>query len=568
MAFPPQFLDDIRTRVALSDIVGRHVRLKHHGNEHTGLCPFHDEKTPSFTVNEGKGFFHCFGCGAHGDVIGFVMRSEGMSFLEAVQQLANESGLKVPDATPQDTQRNRHIEELLKLNEVACHWFENCLRQNIGKPAREYLAQRGLNQESIQGFRLGFAPPRGNQLGQFLSKEGVDDELSVAAGLTRWSDKQPTTYDFFRGRIVFPITNAQGQVIAFGGRSLGPSKPKYINSPETEIFRKGRALYNLSQARGEAHRSKIIIVAEGYMDVIALHRAGFKNAVAPLGTALTEDQILQLWRYAPEPILCFDGDEAGIRAARRAAERTLPNLKAGISLAFVFLPSGQDPDSMIANGDREIVAEAIQKPVSLADFLWSRELASQSLDTPERIAAFKKRIHHLILQIKDETIRNGYFSHFRNKMKGHFFSERRGRFFNKKYVPDATTNILQTHARGRDRTGDPYHRERVLVAILVGHPELLSEVRTDFAQIEIQNAQLSQLRSALLEVSANSSRLNYQSIRAQLADLGHEQLIAKLLDRTEWNQTMTEPSIRPETNSGTALAAWRETHALHCQTTK
>ena len=565
MAFLPQFLDDIRAHLALNEIAGRRVRLTRQGNEFKGLCPFHNEKTPSFTINEDKGFFHCFGCGAHGDIFGFVMRTEGLDFIEAVERLATECGLPIPARSPKEHAKAELPRTLFELNEVASSWFEHCLNNQVGKSARTYLAERGLDNETSRHFRLGFAPDKGNPLSEFLRNKRIEDKLLLASGLIRKSEDGRSAYDFFRGRIMFPITDARGRVIAFGGRSIGKSKAKYINSPETELFRKGHTLYNVADARGPALQQNSLIVAEGYMDVIALHRAGFHNSVAPLGTALTENQIKQLWRLAPEPLLCFDGDEAGQRAARRAAERALPQLGAGLSLRFAFLPVGQDPDSLLANGSSEDLARALRSPVSLIDFLWSREIEVHPLDTPERRAALRQRLDRLTTQITDRTIREGYFAEFKKKFEDQFALSQKSPSSGARNKRKTFQAIgLRAHARGHDRSGDPNHRERVLVATLLGHPELLAEVREDFSRIEIRNVQLDQLRSALLEISASESEIDYQSARADLAERGHGEVIAKLLDRTEWNQTMIEPSVRPETDRNEALFAWRETLAIHC----
>ena len=565
MAFLPQFLDDIRAHLALNEIAARHVRLTRQGNEFKGLCPFHNEKTPSFTINEDKGFFHCFGCGAHGDIFGFVMRTEGLNFIEAVERLATECGLAIPARSQEEHAKAELVRTLYELNEVASSWFERCLNNQVGKSARTYLAERGLDNETSRHFRLGFAPDRGNPLLEFLRNKRVEDKLSLASGLIRQSDDGRSAYDFFRGRIMFPITDARGRVIAFGGRSIGESKAKYINSPETELFRKGHALYNVADARGPALQQNSLIVAEGYMDVIALHRAGFHNSVAPLGTALTEHQIKQLWRLAPEPLLCFDGDEAGQHAARRAAERALPQLGAGLSLRFAFLPVGQDPDSLLANGSSKDLARALGSPVSLIDFLWSWEIEVHPLDTPERRAALRQRLNQLTTQITDRTIREGYFADFKKKFGDRFALSQRSTSSGARNKRKTFQAIgLRAHARGHDRSGDPNHRERVLVAILLGHPELLAEVREDFSRIEIRNVQLEQLRTALLEISTSESQIDYQAARTHLAERGHGEVIAKLFDRTEWNQTMIEPSVRPETDRNEALFAWRETLAIHC----
>lgn len=565
MAFSPQFLDDIRARVALNEIVAQHVRLTRQGNEFKGLCPFHNEKTPSFTINEEKGFFHCFGCGAHGDVLGFIMRTEGLNFIEAVERLASECGLPIPTQSPEEHAKAKKAATLHEINELASSFFQHCLREPIGNAAQGYLVKRGLESTLSQHFRLGFSPEKGNRLRELLRSKRIEDHLLLESGLIRMPEDGASSYDFFRGRIMFPITDARGRVIAFGGRSIGESKAKYINSPETEVFQKRHTLYNLAGARGPAREQNAVIVAEGYLDVIALHHAGFSNSVAPLGTALTEHQIQQLWRLAQEPVLCFDGDEAGLRAARRAAERVLARLTAGYSLRFAFLPAGQDPDSLIANGDTKILIGALENPVSLIDFLWSSETDNHPLDTPERRASLRQKLDQLTTQIADRTIREGYFTDFRKRCRDLFALPQRTPKHPAKTAREPLHKVqLRTHTRGQDRSGDPDHRERVLVATLLGHPELLPEVYEDFSRIQIRNVQLDQLRIALLEISTTEPQMDYESARAYLAERGHGEVMSRLFDRTEWNQTMIEPSVRPGTDRDEALFAWRETLAIHC----
>src|SRR5579884_312472 len=327
MAFPPGFLDELRNRVSLADLVGRRVRLVRKGREHAGLCPFHNEKTPSFYVVEDKGFFHCFGCGAHGDAIGYVMRSENLDFIEAVERLAGEAGIAVPQQTPHERERAQRQKTLLEASEAAAAFYEDQLWAPAGGRAREYLMARGLDDETIRRFRLGWAPDGRQALRRALTAASFAEPLLVEAGLLRRPD-EGEAYDYFRGRVMFPIGDRAGRVIAFGARTLGDDQPKYLNSPDTPVFEKGRVLYAWAAARAHLGRDPqaSAIVVEGYMDAIALHRAGFGGAVVPLGPALTEMQLYELWRLSAEPVLCFDGDAAGQRAALRALDRALPLL--------------------------------------------------------------------------------------------------------------------------------------------------------------------------------------------------------------------------------------------------
>ncbi|MEE8443781.1 MAG: DNA primase, partial [Alphaproteobacteria bacterium] len=328
MAFPPRFLDDIRDRAGLVDIVGRRVKLTRKGREHSGLCPFHNEKTASFTVSEDKGFYHCFGCAAHGDVIAFVMNTENLSFPEAVEQLAGLAGLPMPVESPEERAREQRRAGLAEAVEAAAVWFESQLRAPTGKAALNYLRGRGLDDETTARFRLGYAPGSGDSLNQALTAQGFEEKTLIEAGLLRRPGDGRAPYGFFRDRVMFPIADKRGRTVAFGARLMGDAKAaKYINSPETPLFHKGATLYNLNLAIPALREGAEVIVAEGYMDVIALDAAGFHGAVAPLGTALTEAQIGALWRHAAEPVLCFDGDDAGARAAGRAAERALPLLR-------------------------------------------------------------------------------------------------------------------------------------------------------------------------------------------------------------------------------------------------
>ena len=414
MTFTPQFLDEIRTRLPCSEVIGRRVRLVKKGREFGGLCPFHNEKTPSFWVNDEKGFFHCFGCGAHGDVIGFSMRIDNLSFPETVEKLANEAGLEMPRFTPQERERAERQLTLHEVVEAACAWFEKQLLAPSGRAGLDYLYGRGLSDDTIKRFRLGFAPDGRAALKTALLAAGFKEPLLLEAGLIVTPDDGRDSFDFFRGRVIFPIMDRRGRAIAFGGRIMGDGQPKYLNSRDTPLFDKGRTLYALDKARagvggGAGRPPAELLVAEGYMDVIALHEAGFNGAVAPLGTAVTPEQIQALWKLAPEPIICLDGDAAGQRAALRAADRALPLLRPGYSLRFATLTDGDDPDSLIRKSGPEAFAELLGRARPLIDIVWESETAGQSIDTPERRAGLEERLKKRLSVIEDRSVQQQYF---------------------------------------------------------------------------------------------------------------------------------------------------------------
>ncbi len=394
MRYPADLLDEIRSRVPVSRVVERHVKLRRAGREYMGLSPFKTEKTPSFTVNDHKGFYHCFASGEHGDIFTFLMKVEGLTFPEAVERLASEAGVILPAPKPVDEAKASHETRLREALEEACRFFESALAGREGNAARAYLEKRGVPFSEIKSFRLGFAPDSKTALKGHLGGKGFSIAEMQDAGLLIHGEDIAIPYDRFRGRLIFPITDPKRRVIAFGGRALLPDQqPKYLNSPETELFHKGHVLFNLAAARDAAKTVKRVIVAEGYMDVIALHRAGFANAVAPLGTALTSDQLRLLWSMAPLPTLCFDGDTAGQKAAHRAIDTSLPHLEPGRSLQFAFLPEGRDPDDMVTGGAEDALAKALGEPAPLIDVLWARERDRHPLNTPEQRASLEIEAH-------------------------------------------------------------------------------------------------------------------------------------------------------------------------------
>src|SRR6266478_8359846 len=424
MRFTPQFLDELRARLPVSEVVGRRVKLKKAGREWKGLSPFQQEKTPSFTVNDQKGFYHDFSSGKHGDIISFLMETEGVGFAEAVERLAAMAGMALPAATPDAARHEQRRKTLYDVMDLAAKFFADTLASRHGAKARGYLGDRAISPATQLQFRIGYAPPDRFALKEHLGAQGIPVEDMVEAGLLVAGDDIPVPWDRFRDRVMFPITDVRSRVIAFGGRALEKDQPaKYLNSPETPLFHKGDNLYNLSAARQATHNGAPLIVVEGYVDVIAMVTTGFAATVAPLGTALTENQLALLWKMADEPILCFDGDKAGQKAAWRAADLALPHLKPGKSLRFALLPEGQDPDDLARSGGRGAIEEVIAAARGLAEVIWSREIEGGSFATPERRAALEKRIGEISYSIRDEVVRRYYRQDLAERLQRTFAPE-------------------------------------------------------------------------------------------------------------------------------------------------
>jgi DNA primase len=550
MAFPPQFLDDLRARVPTSSVVGRKVKLVRKGREFSGLCPFHSEKSPSFFVNDDKSFYHCFGCGAHGDIVSFVMQTEGLGFAETVERLAGEAGIEVPRDTPTDRRTVERRQTLEAAMEAACLYFEQSLRGPSGTGARAYLIRRGLREEDIGKFRLGWSPDQRDGLKVALKIQGFDEALLVEAGLLIRVEEKPDPYDRFRGRVMFPICDKRGRVIAFGGRILGDGQPKYLNSPETPLFHKGRSLYALHLARPAAAKKQEVILAEGYMDVIALHRAGFDTAVAPLGTAFTEEQMEELWRLAPEPLLCLDGDTAGQKAMMRAALRALPQLKAGRSLRFVTLPEGLDPDDLLGRpGGPARLRDALTAARPLVEALWEGVKLGRVLDTPERKADFSRELHAQIATIADADVRRLYQADIDQRLTALFgvapaqtvveaapsFTPSRPKFQPGKrgqwQEPDAFLKSVP-HANGRT-AGILNERftARALLAAFLNHPFLLDHWQEALAEISFADAGLDLLRREIVNLTAIRPGLDAEALQSHVAESEHAFMLSQVMQQ-------------------------------------
>jgi DNA primase len=539
--FTPDFLDELKARLRPSDIIGRRLKLKKQGNEWVALSPFTKEKTPSFYVNDQKGFYHCFSSGKHGDVISFLQEVENLSFAEAVTLLAEQAGLPIPEDRPGEHQSTEKRTGLIDAHNAAAGFFQSLLRRAQGRGAAEYLQRRGVTDVQIDEFRMGFAPAERTALKDYLINKGYAEQTLVEAGLLIKPEDGGATYDRFRNRVMFPILGARDNVIAFGGRALdADARAKYLNSPETPLFHKGGVLYNLARARTAAAEEKQpLIVCEGYMDVIALWGAGFKTAVAPLGTALTENQLALLWRATDEPILSFDGDRAGLGAAYRAIDRALPLLKPGKSLRFAFLPQGMDPDDLVRVSGAAALREVLEKAESLASVLWRRETEEKSLETPERRAALRAGLRTLIKSIGDNDVRNAYGVEFAGRLQDMFFPKRdRDGGGGPRRRPNrqgaAGSNPFRQPPRASSvlkSKGAPssFAREATLVLAAVNHPGLVHRQEEAFLGLELEDRGLQGLLSSLLAALLADPGLDSEALRSHLHNTPAAETLQRIL---------------------------------------
>ncbi len=526
MSLPPGFLDELRTRISISDVVGRKVmwdqRKSQPGKgDFWGPCPFHHEKTASFHVEDRKGFYYCFGCHAKGDALKFVQETENVGFMEAVEILAGEAGMEMPKRDPRAQEKQDRRTLLTDVMEQAVQFFRLQLKTNGAQDARAYLQRRGLTAQALDRWEIGFAPDGWQNLWDALRGKNVPEDLIIGAGLAKPSNKGGKPYDTFRNRIMFPIRDARGRAIAFGGRAMDPNdNAKYLNSPETELFDKGRSLYNHGPARAASGRGSTLVVAEGYMDVIALAEGGFQSSVAPLGTAITENQLQMLWRMSDEPIIALDGDTAGLRAAMRLIDLALPLLEAGKSLRFAIMPEGKDPDDMIRSEGPEAVQAVLDRAIPMVKLLWQRETEGKVFDSPERKAALDKSLREKIKLIRDPSIRKHYgedvkemrWQLFRGSRdsgsyqqrtgKGGGFRDgarapwRPGKGFGAIPQPRATTRA--SLVAGANDESFAAMREAVILATAITTPEVIPEFETSLERLQCADPDLAGLRDMVL----------------------------------------------------------------------
>ena len=599
MRFPPQFLDELRERLLVSEVVGRRVRLKKAGREWRGLSPFNQEKTPSFFVNDQKSMWFDFSSGKNGNIFDFVMMTEGLTFPEAVERLAGEAGLALPTISREEEARDERRKTLNDVMELAAKFFEATLASRAGAKARGYLADRGLDPATQVKFRLGYGPAERFALKEHLGKEGISTADMVEAGLLVAGEDIPVPYDRFRDRVMFPITDLRGRVIAFGGRALEKdAQAKYLNSPETPLFHKGATLYNIAAARAAAHKGAPVIAVEGYVDVIAMVTAGFEATVAPLGTALTADQLILLWKMADEPTLCFDGDSAGRRAAYRAVDLALPLIKAGKSLKFASLPEGHDPDDLVRAGGREAIGEVIGAARPLAHVLWMRETEAGGFDTPERRAAFEARIAEVTAAIGDDSVRKYYRREFGDRLRQMFDAgdrpqtrQKPGRRANSDWRTANRKENNFRHAPSRYSPvairalshGEPYvvasaqlaaspvhrgHRaaiplrEALILQAVINHPWLLHDHLEELAGVEFRHTGAARVKSELIDIFAHGAASDGEAMIAELGRRGLTEVAARM------GKAITTPSVwgaQSEAAPDDVLMTWKQLVALHRQ---
>ena len=518
MSLPPGFLDELRSRASISQVVGRKVmwdsRKSNQGKgDMWAPCPFHHEKTASFHVDDQKGYYYCFGCHAKGDALGFIKETENVSFMEAVEILAGEVGMPMPERNPQAQQKADRRTQLVETMELALQYFRLQLNTSVGADARAYLSGRALSQQALDRFEIGYAPDSWQGLWEHLTGKSVSEELILAAGLSKPSNKGKRPYDTFRNRIIFPIRDPQKRCIGFGGRAMDPNDPaKYLNSPETELFDKGRSLYNYGPAREASGKGQSLIVAEGYMDVIALAEAGFGASVAPLGTAVTQTQLQLMWRICDEPIIALDGDMAGIRAAQRVMDLALPLLEAGKSLRFAVMPNGQDPDDVLRAGGRGALHALLDAARPMVDLLWERETYGKNFDSPERKAALDKTLREKLQLIKDPSIRGHYGQAIKDKRWQLFrpkAAPKSARGFNAKTGYNLVTPQASTRNSALANGSEPSHllRHSVILASLLNCPNALPVVEGALEDLQFEKPLHRDLQQFLLQFSGAPDQL-------------------------------------------------------------
>jgi len=561
MATTDKLIEIIHDKILLSDFISKKVKLTRKGSDFIGLCPFHKEKTPSFTVSDPKGFFHCFGCSAHGDVISFVMQLDSLDFMDALEFLAKEIGVSFSDYRSFSKEENKNFKEIKGVIESSKDYFVDCLYLEEGQRVRNYLKKRNISIKAAKYFELGIATDRSNGLFNFLKNKNFKKENIIESNLIRLGSNN-SLYDFFRNRLIFPIQDERGNTIGFGGRSLNNAEPKYINSSDSDLFKKRKTLYNLHRAKSFIRKHKIpLIVVEGYVDVIAMYHAGLYGAVAPLGTALSEEQLNLMWKNYNEPIICMDGDLAGYKSALRTLSVAFPILKAGKSLQFVFLPEGKDPDNLISMGKKEYLIKLINNPMSLFDFFWKSSTENILLNTPERRAGFKKSVESKISTINDKTVRSEY----RNSFYSYFnkFVLNKKSYKNNSFSNHMDGDLDKYNINRINKNLNFINREKNLVHSIINNPSILNSLDEEFSILPLQNSELDSIRLAIIKIYEKNGFISQDNIEDLKKDVNFSKIYDKYFTNISWvNKSFIPPFVKANEDTESIIKIWRETASI------
>ena len=550
MKFGSQLIDEIKTRIKVSDIVSKKVKLAPRGNEFVGLSPFSNEKTPSFTVSDEKGFYHCFSSGEHGSVFDFVMKTENLTFKEAVKKLASYAGIKIEESTykKQDVLIQNKIKNLRNILRLSSDWYHYNLKRELktNKYLQEIFKKRNFSDNVINNFQLGYAPKRNDTLYNYLRSKNFSSKDILDSGLIIVSSKNNEKFDRFNYRIIFPIYDYFSNVVGFGGKALAPNQiGKYVNSPSTDLFKKGDLLFGWQQCKNNPMQKDELYIVEGYTDVISMHNAGFKNTVAPLGTAITTKQIICSWRISKEPLVCMDGDEAGEKAAKRIPELIFPHLKPGYSLSFCKLPSEEDPDSLIVSKNFKELNSAFENKLLLVDYVWNNLIYGKNYNTPEKRAELEQDINRLLSLINDFTVKKNYKNFFREK----FFQEFRfsGKKIqsneNKKYL--LNKNVINTNRI----------TERILIGTIILYPSLLNDISSNFKSINFFNEKFNTLKDAIISLYSKKKTIENLNIRATLLNSEYKGIVLEIIDKSI---LLHAPFLKNKSNINLILERWKE----------
>ena len=568
MSLGANFFDELRNRVTLSEVIGKRVKVTRAGREYKACCPFHHEKTPSFTINDDKQFYHCFGCGAHGDVIKFVTEHDNIGFMDAVEMLAAEAGMQVPKQSPQAAQQAKKENDLYDLLEEATILMEQCLDDPRNADALGYLLDRGITRETIKQFRIGFAPEDGQYIRKVLLQKGYSDKDMLKAGFLRPSTRGGEPYAFFRDRIMFPVPDRRGRIVAYGGRVLPehmrpPQRgdfvpPKYINSSETLLFHKGRMLYGEPTARRAAADGQDIILVEGYLDVIACVQAGIKGALAPMGTAVTEEQIMSMWQMIPSeskiPILCFDGDNAGRKAAVRVCDRSLPLLEPGKSVSFAFMPDGEDPDSLIKSMGALGFKKIIERSISLFDFLWSTHTHGRDINTPDMKASIKKQLENEVARITNKDVQDFYKSDLRVRVSKVFYPPRQyGYKGNIAGMKRPSQVSVKPRTPNVQKMQKQHLVSRVLLSAIINHPHIFESVEEVLSNMVVRDKRMDKLRQNLISFLYENNDAERVNLIDHLEKTGFSQEIRDICNESVY---VHASFCSPSADKGNIQSRW------------